>query len=268
MIAVLVAALLSANAFDDTFERATVAYDRGDYAGAVEALEQLVAQDVVDPVVFHNLGNAYYRSSRLALAIVNYERALYLDPNLEETRENLISCIKQTEQGLSKPQPPEIERNLLFWHYGMLRGTSLRLAAMFWALAWTLLAVRRVKTFPYLRRTAAAAMALAALFGASWWVKSSPQQLAVAAERKVPVHYGTSESETVRFDLYEGDRVAVDRRQDGWSRVETSGGERGWVKDEHMAFVGPPYLPPPKPPTASAIRLNPDPLPDALGYLE
>lgn len=30
--------------------------------------------------LFYNLGNAYYRQGKLGLAILNYERALRLDP--------------------------------------------------------------------------------------------------------------------------------------------------------------------------------------------
>ena len=82
---------------------------------------------------------------------------------------------------------------------------------------------------------------LTTLFAASWWVKSNPHQLAVAAQRGVPVRYGVSDTETVRFELYEGDRVAVDRRNNGWARVETAGGERGWTREEYLVFVGPPY---------------------------
>ena len=82
---------------------------------------------------------------------------------------------------------------------------------------------------------------LAAAFGASAWAKAHPPALAVAAVERVPVHYGTNEDEAVRFELYEGDRVAVDRRADGWARVNISSGERGWARESDLVFVGPPY---------------------------
>ena len=82
---------------------------------------------------------------------------------------------------------------------------------------------------------------LAVAFGASAWEKAHPVELAVANAETVPVHYGTSENETVRFELSEGDRVIVDKRATGWARVVTAEGERGWAQDKHLAFVGPPY---------------------------
>ena len=240
-MSVLLSMLMAASIFDDSFDAATTAYNESNYAEAVTVLEQLVANGVVEPEVFYNLGNAYYRSGRLAHAIANYERALQLSPRLEGAQENLNTCIRQTERGLSKPQPPDWEQGLLFWHYDIPRKRSLGLALFAWCLLWALLAIRQVRRFPYLRRSALAMGLLTTLFAASWWVKSNPHQLAVAAQRGVPVRYGVSDTETVRFELYEGDRVAVDRRNNGWARVETAGGERGWTREEYLVFVGPPY---------------------------
>ncbi|MDK1020225.1 MAG: tetratricopeptide repeat protein [Candidatus Hydrogenedentes bacterium] len=240
-MSVLLSMLMAASILDVSFDAATKAYNEDNYAEAVTVLEQLVAYGVVEPEVFYNLGNAYYRSGRLAHAIANYERALQLNPRLEGAQENLDASIRQTERGLSRPQPPDWEQSLLFWHDNIRRETSLRLAVLAWCLLWALLAIRQVRRFPYLRRSALALGLLAAIFSTSWWVKSSPQQLAVAAHRGVPVRYGVSDTETVRFELYEGDRVVIDRRHKGWARVETAGGERGWTRDEYLVFVGPPY---------------------------
>ena len=56
---------------------------------------------------------------------------------------------------------------------------------------------------------------------------------------------GMSEAESVRFELYEGDRVLVDERMQGWARVTTVSGERGWTREEGLLLVGPPYMPGP-----------------------
>jgi hypothetical protein len=63
----------------------------------------------------------------------------------------------------------------------------------------------------------------------------------VAAGETVPVHYGVGEEETVRFELHEGDRVSVDGQREGWVRVRTSSGERGWTPATSVYLVGPPY---------------------------
>jgi len=131
----------------------------------------------------------------------------------------------------------------LFWHYSVPTRTTRWLAGLCWLGFWGLLALHRVRRGVDGRRLAptVAAGVLAVTFGLSAWAKAHGDRYAVASDERVAVHYGTSEDETVRFELYAGDRVIVDRRENGWARVITADGERGWARDEALAFVGPPY---------------------------
>ncbi|HEO70776.1 MAG TPA: SH3 domain-containing protein [Candidatus Hydrogenedentes bacterium] len=110
-----------------------------------------------------------------------------------------------------------------------------------WLLFWVLLAFRLVRPSRHVTRAAMLLGLLVVAFAFSAWIKAHPSLYAVADRERVPVHYGTSEEETVRFELYEGDRVLVDRRQGGWARVSTADGERGWAKECNLVLVGPPY---------------------------
>ncbi|HIJ74975.1 MAG TPA: BatE protein, partial [Candidatus Hydrogenedentes bacterium] len=56
-----IAATLAANGFERSFDRALEEYKAGDYVAAAATYEQLIAEDIVHPAVFYNLGNAYYR---------------------------------------------------------------------------------------------------------------------------------------------------------------------------------------------------------------
>lgn len=245
--------LVGANAYEDVFAGANAAYASNDFATAIRMYEQLVGESVVDPVVFFNLGDAYYRNGRLGPAIANYERALQLQPNFQSAWENLTTAIRDTKHRLSRPQPPDWQRSLLFWHYEVSRRTTNILAAVFWCGLWVVLGMRQWRPLRYTRRAAIIVAVFALAFGISAWDKAHPVAIAVANDDVVPVHYGTNENETVRFELYEGDRVTVDKRTSGWARVTTADGERGWAKDNSLVFVGPPYdAPPPKPAAPAA----------------
>ncbi len=234
-------ACAGAGAFTDAFDQACAEYEQKDYIAAAQRFEQLVDEDVVAPAVFYNLGNCYYRLGRLGPAIANYERALHLAPGFENAAQNMAECIKKTERRLNRVQRPEWERSLLFWHYTLPPKVTRAVAVFLWYALWTALALRLWRPERYLSRMAIVLAVLAAAFGASAWAKAHPPALAVAAVERVPVHYGTNEDEAVRFELYEGDRVAVDRRADGWARVNISSGERGWARESDLVFVGPPY---------------------------
>lgn len=232
---------LGASAFDDAFERSVHAYNESNYSVSIRELEQLVDQGVVTPEVFYNLGNAHYRNGDLGRAIASYERALQLNPGMDDARENLTLSIGQTQgQMMAKPLPPEWERALLFWHESLRPRTSLGLALASWVFFWLVLGLREVKRMPYMRRAAVLSAVLVLAFAASWWVKTHPQPVAVAVSDRVPVHYGTSESEKVRFELFEGDRVRVEEAKGQWLRISTWDGERGWAQSQDFVYVGPP----------------------------
>lgn len=239
----LIIALLGANAFDDAFDAGVDAYDRRAFEESIDHFQQLVAQGVVEPQVFFNLGNAYYRHGNLGAAIANYERARQLDPSDENIRENLDRAVARTERNLPRPRPSEWEQALFFWHDDLTGAHSLTVAALAWVAMWALLAIRLRRRWPYLRTAACIAGAIALVFAGSWWVKAHPAPLAVTANDRVPVRYGHRAEETVRFELREGDRVRIDGESGGWVRVVMSDGERGWTESSGLYLVGPPYLP-------------------------
>ena len=237
----LTALLLGANAFDDAFIKANEAYEAGQYDEAAAGYERIIAGDVADAVVFYNLGNAYYRQGKVGQAIANYERALRLRPGFTAAEDNLDQALRASARALPRPLPPAWERSLLAWHYGLSYGLTWTLGAVAWLAAWVLLAVRLWRPVRFLRRTAAVMAILAVAFSTSAWIKSHPPMLAVVIDDTVPVRFGKSDAETVRFELYAGDRVAVDQRDGTWSRVSTVSGERGWARNDQLILVGPPY---------------------------
>jgi tetratricopeptide (TPR) repeat protein len=245
--AVVLALALGADIFADTFAQGNAAYQAGDYATAAQTYERLVASAVTDPVVFYNLGNAYYRQGRLGLAIANYERALELEPGFSQAAENLDKALRGTKRNLARPLPPDWEQAALFWHYGISRRGTYFTALSCWVLFWLTLGLCIWRPHRYARWAVAAVAVLAAAFGFSAWVKAHQAPRAVTIAAKAEARFGTSEQETVRFELFEGDRVIVDRREGGWARVTTVGGERGWTLDSNLCFVGPPYPAPSEP---------------------
>lgn len=233
--------ILGANGFERSFDRAAKAYEAGDFSAAIAVYEQLIAEDVVHPAVFYNLGNAHYRMGQIGRAIANYERALQIDPGFENARLNLAQAVGKTQRGLNRAQPAQWEQSLFFWHYGLAPRTIRTRAIVFWFAFWVSLAVRQWRRLRYLGYLVVASGVLALLFGGSAWVKAHPEAPAVAVENTVPVYFGTDENGAKHFELYDGDRVTVDRRERGWARVTVADGKRGWARDEGLVFVGPPY---------------------------
>jgi len=71
------------------FAKANQEYAAGDFKAALEDYEELVRSGQDTPNLFYNLGNAYFRKNDFGRAILNYERALALDPHHPEAEANL-----------------------------------------------------------------------------------------------------------------------------------------------------------------------------------
>ena len=236
--AVLMTVLLAAAGTREAMFAAGVeAYYAKNYDAAIEAFERVAADGGASPALFYNLGNAYLRGGQSGHAIANYHRALQRDPDMESARENLLSAVQATRRGLAPPPAPAWEQALFFWHNSLSFATVFWLGVGAWAFGWLLLAFRLMRPLPYLRTVASVSLVIAVACLASAWVKAHPRPLAVAVADVVSVHYGTNESEPVRFELYEGDRVIADAQRPGWIRVLTADGERGWAQEDGLVLV-------------------------------
>ena len=235
---IAVSIVLGANMFDTTFEQANQAYRSGDYAAAIAQYEQLVSAKVEDAVVHYNLGNAYFGAGNPGRAVAHYERALQLDPMLDAARQNLETVLGTTQRNLPRPIAGDAEQALFFWAENMSFRAVFAGAAVLWLLFWGILCLRAWRPVKFLRAGAVLVGMTAILCMGAAWTKSHPVDLAVAAQAEVPVFFGKNPDEPPRFVLYEGDRVRVERSETGWTLVSTAGGDRGWVQDDRMAFVG------------------------------
>ena len=64
-------------------------YMKENYKDAIKAYDYIIDNKGISPELYYNLGNCYYRTDSFALAILNYERALKLDPSDADIRTNL-----------------------------------------------------------------------------------------------------------------------------------------------------------------------------------
>ena len=80
--------LLPFSASAVTKAEADSAYVKGAYQLAIADYEALLKQGA-SAELYYNLGNAYYRTENITKAVLNYERALLLDPSNSDARFNL-----------------------------------------------------------------------------------------------------------------------------------------------------------------------------------
>lgn len=88
IIYTFIAATAAFAAKSPTADEALKLYNAKDYAAATRAFKA-VAKEAPTAAVYYNLGNCYYRQKDLAHAVLNYRRALRLDPSDRDAAFNL-----------------------------------------------------------------------------------------------------------------------------------------------------------------------------------
>lgn len=82
------------HSFAGMIEDGDEAYNSENYPEAIELYNQAIDTEGTSATLLYNLGNAYYRNGEIAKAILQYERALKLDPSYSDAKYNL-SFIRQ-----------------------------------------------------------------------------------------------------------------------------------------------------------------------------
>lgn len=70
-------------------EQADSAYSADKFDEAASLYRKAMSVEGVSAPLYYNLGNAEYRQGHLGQAILNYERALRIDPTMDDARQNL-----------------------------------------------------------------------------------------------------------------------------------------------------------------------------------
>lgn len=231
LILALAAAAAVAQPPDGLLGTAAAAYESGDYAAAVAQYEKVIAAGVRDARVYHNLGNAYYESGDLGRALLNYHRALRLDPRRTDTalQVSLVRGLRVDVQG--------DERGLLEVIAGttdgiLTRGELLVAAGLLWALnfgALTVFFVRRSEGLRY----AVIGLAVAALIGlvlvlGRVYVEAA-RPLAVVVAPQVMVTSGPGTDFTTLYTLYAAAELRIIGREGDWVQFSLPDGRLGWM---------------------------------------
>lgn len=93
-------------------EKGAIAYERGDFEGAAKAFNEALEQNGPNASLLYNLGNAHYQSGNYGQAILDYERALFLDPRASDIRTNLEMARNATTAFEEKSEPAIWEKPL------------------------------------------------------------------------------------------------------------------------------------------------------------
>ncbi len=242
---VLLLMLMSFSAYaQETLTQANEAYAQEDYATAAQLYEQTAQEVGVSPDLYYNLGNAYYKQREYAETILNYERALLLNPSHEDARFNLELANAQIVDKIES-----IDRFFLaVWldnFRNMLSSNGWAIVGIITFLLFIVGAYFYLFTHKVLIKKIGFFGGIVVLFISivancfSWGLNSKAQahDQAIVFAATVSAKSTPAESGTDLFVLHEGTKVSVLDTVGEWIEVKLSDGNRGWLPASAIEII-------------------------------
>ena len=234
--------LLCLNSYAQTsFEEANEAYAAGNYAEAAEAYETLLS-DAPNATLYYNAGNAYFKQGELAKSILNYERALRLEPGHKDAKFNLAFAQSRitdniVEHDFFLSTWVKSVRNTLSEHSWTI------LSICFFVLFLTGILFFLLSREIWVRKTAFHIGWLALLFcivaglnAGSLHKRDTLRNEAIITQGIVNAKSSPDRSGTDLFTLHEGTKVTIREVIGNWVNVHV-GPNEGWIPSKDLERI-------------------------------
>ena len=225
------------------FKTANTAFENGDLEDAIANYE-IVETIYTSPALYGNLGNAYFRTGNIAKAILNFERALKLDPRNEDITFNLDFAKNLTKDKLEENESDQLS--------GFLRSISTSYPANTWAiisiicafifficltLVFSIKKVGSKRTFFYASGLFAIMLLSSIYFAYDSKSIVSTSTHAIITNSKVDVKSEPNPNSVELFVLHEGSKVLVLGSKNGWLHIQLPNGTKGWLSSSTLEKI-------------------------------
>lgn len=224
----------------NTAAQANALYEQGDYVGAINLYESLIAAGVHDSTIYFNLGNAYFQTQNLGKALLNYRRAQFLTPRDGDLNMNLARV--RAERVDIQGDETMIFDSLASLTSGVLTVSELGwMTLIFWALFFGVLLalIARVDWREILRVPLIGAvilmMSALLMLGSRLFVESSRPAGVVLND--VAVMSGPGDDYLEIYRLYSAAELRILEQRGDWVRFILPDQRQGWIQSSMVEII-------------------------------
>lgn len=220
------------------------AYAKNQFAEAASAYQQILDAGYQSATVYYNLGNANYKLGEISPAILNYEKALKLNPGDADIRLNLqFANLKITDKIEVVP-----EFFLTKWWKAFIYSLSLDLlsvltvvcfiAGFMLLIAYLFLITAWPKRVAFYTGIGLLSLGLIFLIMAGTqhhYLNASKQGIVFAGASDVKS--GPDTKQKTLFVIHDGTKVTIEDRETEWIKVKLENGNGGWIKSSAIKEI-------------------------------
>jgi tetratricopeptide (TPR) repeat protein len=228
----------------DAVKEAESAYIQEDYTQAIELYESILKNYGASYEIFYNLGNACYKAGKIAPAILNYERALLINPGDKDVRFNLAIARLRTVDKIE----PIGEFLLVKWFRYIQNLFSVDTWAAIGIICFVLFIGCLILFFfsKWMRlKKAGFYIGIGLLFLVicsnifAWNQKKAltDRREAIVFASTVTIKSSPDVSGTDLFVLHEGTKVHIKSTIGEWNEIELEDGNVGWIHQKDIEKI-------------------------------
>ena len=213
---------------DAQFAKANEEFAAGHFKEAIDNYEALASSGKWSANLFYDLGNAYFRAGDLGRAILNYERALALDPRHPEADANL-RIVRDEARALELTQnaPERFLRVLSIDQYTIMAAVA------FWIGAFGIMGLifGRRRTAGLVTLSILSLLTFALSTAAVAWIDrgSKGRALAIVTNKGVEARVATADNANSVLALPPGSEIQILSKRGDWTYAGLPNGLRGWI---------------------------------------
>lgn len=232
----------------DTAKQATAAYNEGNFSKAIELLEkeknEQKAKGLESAELYYNLGNAYFRNNDLAHALLNYERALLLNPGDRDTKHNIDYVSSLTEDKILVADTFFLSDWFTLLQHCLSANTwALAAIVTFLLLIGSLFlyffgkSINIKKISFYAGIVFIIVILLANVFAFRQKYEMKNRATAIVISGSVQVKSSPDLNSKDLFILHSGTKVKITKEDRRWLEIEIADGNIGWIQREALEII-------------------------------
>ena len=234
------------------------AYEAKDFGSAVASFERVAELGYASADLYYNLANSYFKlgeqaseeglnkfsGGELGRAVLNYHRALRLDPTLEDARYNLDLAVDHTNDTEALPDSFIVTiwrgvSNLAHtnsWALASLVMLGLMLGLVIFYLLSNSITLRMVSFFGAIILFISLIFSVAFALYSRGEAEDDSRAVVICADT-TPVHASPESGSKVIRQPSQGVTVRVSRKHGDWSEIIFADGEKGWIRSAKIEQI-------------------------------
>jgi len=226
------------------FDEGNALYNQGNYTEAIEKYTSIINNGSESAELYYNLGNAYYKINDIANSIFYFEKSLLLDPNNNETKNNLSFSQNMTIDRIETVPVNQVSKFISKFTNLFDYNTWFLISILFEFLS---LIVFSLYLFNKNSDTKKRYFSIGSIFlfcfiiflslgvnSKSEYEKNNP---AILFDSRISFKSEPNERSEELFLLNEGTKVNVLEKINEWSLIELSNGSKGWVLNSKYQLI-------------------------------